>query len=183
MYHLLICECGREITVTRKQAGQELTCTCGQRITVPTLRGFSTLAVVESPVVENQSNNSRGEKGTTAWSGWRGPAIAIASTIFLISGLATTRFLYHRYLLDTSYTAQSGIAAGNALFDESHPEELSLAWNDYQKLRLGPKDRPMFYRIAEFARDREFSAAVSGSICLLSGLLAAGIWLSTRRRR
>jgi hypothetical protein len=182
MFHLLTCECGREITVTRKQAGQELACECGRTLQVPTLRGFSELPVAAVPASEVAQATSSADQASV-WSGWRGPAIAAASVVFLIAGFATARFLYHRSMVDPSYTSVEEIAAGNEFFDKSHPEELSYAWNDYQKLRLGPKDRPLFYRIQKFAEEREYSAMISGAICLSGGLVAGAIWLSARRKK
>ena len=184
MYYVLKCECGRELTVTRKQAGQALLCECGQRVTVPTLRGLSALPPAAAPAPTGGARPiSREEQARSVWSGWRGPAIALACAVFVVSGIATARFLYHRYSLDTSYTIETEVIAGNELFDLTTPEDLSLAWSDYQKLHLGPKDRPFFYRVSKFARDREISAAVSGTICLLSGLAALGVWFSARRKK
>jgi hypothetical protein len=182
MFHLLTCECGREITVTRKQAGQELACECGRTVQVPTLRGFSQLPVAPVPAGAVAPGSSSADPGSV-WSGWRGPAMAAASVVFLIAGFATARFLYQRSMVDPSYTAVDEIAAGNESFDRSHPEELSYAWSDYQKLRLGPKDRPLFYRIQKFAEDRQYSAMISGAICLAGGLVAGAIWLSARRKQ
>ena len=184
MYYLLTCECGRKFSVSRKQAGQELTCECGRTLDVPALRGFAALpTTTENPAAGDQQTVSRAERARSVWSGWRGPAIALAAAIFVVSGFATARFVYHRASLDTGYTAEVEIAAGNELFDKSSPEDLSLMWNDYQKLRLSVKDRPMFYRVALFARDREISAAISGTVCLLSGMAVCAIWLSARRRK
>jgi len=182
MFHLLTCECGREITVTRKQAGQEIACACGRALRVPTLRGFSDLPLATTPATKAAQAGLPTDQALSVWSGWRGPAIAVASVVFLIAGFATARFLYHRYLVDPSYTAVEEIAAGNQLFDEAHPEELSLAWEDYRKLRLGPKDRPLFYVIQKFAEEREFNAKISGAISLSAALVAGAIWLSARRK-
>ncbi len=183
MFHLLTCECGREITVTRKQAGQQLACVCGLTLQVPTLRGFSELPVAPAAATETAQARLPAEQASSAWSGWRGPAIAAASVVFLVAGFATARFLYHRFAVDPSYTAAEEIVAGNEFFDKSHPEELSYVWNDYQKLRLGPKDRPLFYQIQKFAEEREFSAMISGAICLSGGLVAGAIWLTARRKK
>ncbi len=183
MNHLLTCECGREIAVTRKQAGQEIACACGKTLRVPTLRGFAELPVATSANPAGDGSDSRQDQAASAWSGWRGPAIAVASAVFIIAGFATARFLYHRYSVDTSYTIEDEIVAGEELFDQSSPEELSYAWNDYQKLRLAGKDRPWFYRYEKFAQDRERSAMVSGTICLLGGFAAFGIWLTTRSKK
>ena len=41
--YLLPCECGREVIVSRAQAGGEVTCECGAKLSVPTLRGLAQL--------------------------------------------------------------------------------------------------------------------------------------------
>lgn len=41
--YLLPCECGRDVVVTRAQAGDTVTCECGARLSIPTLRGLTSL--------------------------------------------------------------------------------------------------------------------------------------------
>jgi hypothetical protein len=45
----LPCQCGREVVVTRAQAGGTVTCECGAELNVPTLRGLAELR--PAPVV------------------------------------------------------------------------------------------------------------------------------------
>jgi Domain of unknown function (DUF1922) len=46
-HYLLPCTCGRRLTVTAAQAGDQLQCECGQRVEVPTLRHLAALEQVE----------------------------------------------------------------------------------------------------------------------------------------
>ncbi len=180
MDHLLTCECGRKLTVTRKQAGQELQCECGRKLSVPTLRGFSELPVAAATSAVSLSSS---EAARSAWSGWRGPTFALAVGVALIAAVATARFLLQRSMLDTSYTAETEVERGNEIFDEYSPVELSLTWDDYQKFSFTRKMTPPFVQVKRYARDREVSAMITGGLCLASSLLAGGIWLSARRRR
>lgn len=41
--YLLPCECGRDVVVSRAQAGDTVTCECGAKLSVPTLRGLAEL--------------------------------------------------------------------------------------------------------------------------------------------
>ncbi len=175
MGYLLTCECGREHTVTRSQAGQVIPCVCGQSIRVPTLRGLSKLPLAPDPSASAGTSTSR-----SAWAGWRGPTLSLTTAIFMIATAACLWFSLQRYMIDTSYTTETEIAAGNELFDVYAPEELSLVWNDYEKFGLGRKTRPQFYLWERYAKQRQRYAVTSGSIAAFFGLLSIGIWLSAR---
>lgn len=172
MDHLLTCSCGKEFTVSRSQAGQEITCDCGQTLAVPTLRGFSDLPTA-------------GEVETTpaAWGGWRGPAMAIFSAICLIALVAGARFLLQGMAVDTSYTAESEVAAANEIFDSYGADELSMVWDHFETNGIGPKVRPDFYMWNKYARERMILASIAGGVCLLSGLFAIGVWVSAPKKK
>jgi hypothetical protein len=55
--YLLPCECGREVVVTRAQAGDTVTCECGAKLSVPTLRGLAELR--PAPVAAGAGARSR----------------------------------------------------------------------------------------------------------------------------
>lgn len=180
MNYLLSCSCGRQHTVSRSQAGQEITCECGNTLQVPTLRGLTSLPSAdpgESPLPPRAS----GER--TAWQGWRGPAIALASAGLIISLAYCGWFSLQRSLIDTSYTADSEIAAGNELFDLYDPEELSLVWESYEVAGLRTKQPPEFYLWNRYAETRERYAMVSGSLAGFFAVMVAAIWWSARVRR
>ena len=48
--YLLSCTCGKSISVTTLQAGQEVACECGQRQVAPTLRAIQKLPEMEATV-------------------------------------------------------------------------------------------------------------------------------------
>ncbi|MCA9126232.1 MAG: hypothetical protein KDB22_04065 [Planctomycetales bacterium] len=178
MGYLLNCDCGREHTVQTSQAGQEIACQCGQTVKVPTLRSLTTLP----PAEPEKSSRKNVVDSQGIWQGWRGPAIAMCSAACLVAGAFASWFLLQRALIDTSYNADEEIARSNLVFDEYSPEELSLVWNSYEELGLGPKVRPEFYAWNSYAKAREYLALINGSISGFFGLAALCIWFSARRR-
>jgi hypothetical protein len=180
MDHLLICECGQENIVSRKQAGQEISCSCGKQLAVPTLRGFSELPLVVRGASSSQLSSA--EVAKSAWAGWKGPAFALVVFVFLGAALTTAYQLILRSSIDTSFTTQQFIDQGNLVFDEYTAVELSLTWQNFEKLSMGPKMIPDFIYMNKKAKELEHNAAISGGVCLISALLACGVWMSTRKR-
>ncbi len=174
MDHLLKCACGRELVVSRSQAGQEIQCDCGASIRVPTLRGFASLPPAQ------QAEDKPLAEANTSWQGWRGPAIAFASAGFLIAASFCGWFLTQRLAIDTSYTADTEIVAGNELFEVYDPEDLSLVWDSFEKTGMVAKDRPEFFWWNLYAKERETLASISGAFAAGFGLLALGVWISAR---
>ncbi len=173
MDYLLSCDCGPEFTLNPSQAGQEIPCACGKSLSVPTLRGLSQL-----PRATKEENTPAKAVGKRQWAGWQGPVIAAAFAGFLISLGCAGWFGLQRSMVDTSYTIESEIEAGDELFDTYSPEELSLVWNNYEEVGLGPKDPPDFFLWNLYAADRTKYAAISGSIAAVSGLIVVAVWLS-----
>lgn len=181
MDHLLICECGLENSVSRKQAGQQITCSCGKVLNVPTLRGFSELPLASHP--QPVRAGSSAEVAKSAWAGWKGPVFALVMAVFIISGVTSAYNLLLRSSIDTSYTAEDFVEQGNLAFDQFTPTDLSLAWQDFEKLTLGPKMVPGFAVLNKKAKELERYAAGSGAVALLSALVGCGIWAMTRMRK
>lgn len=171
MDHLLTCSCGKEFTVSRSQAGQEIKCDCGQMIAVPTLRGFSELPTAGEV-----------EKVSAAWGGWRGPTMALFSAICLVAAIFAARFLFQGVSVDTSYTAESEVAAANEIFDEYGADELSMVWDHFETNGIGPKVRPDFYLWNKYARERMILASIAGSVTGVFGLLAIGVWMTAPKK-
>lgn len=179
MNYLLSCSCGRQHTVTRSQAGQKIECECGNMLQVPTLRELTNLPSADSG---EDSPPPQARDGKTAWQGWRGPAIALASAGLIISLAYCGWFSLQRSLINTSYTADSEIAAGNELFDLYDPEELSLVWESYEVAGLRTKHPPEFYLWNRYAETRQRYALVSGSLAGVFAVIVVAIWWSARVR-
>ncbi len=176
MEHLIICECGQSLRVTRSQAGQELTCGCGKIIKVPTLRGLAELPVApDSSMPESPTNRA-------TWGGWRGTLLAIFVALCVVSAIPATYFLLQRTMLDPSYTVESEVEAGNQNFDEQGMKQLAVVWINYETSGLGEKQKPDFYYYNRFAKERETLAITFGSIAAVFALAAVGVWVSARQR-
>jgi hypothetical protein len=172
MEHLLSCGCGRKIPVLRSQAGQELTCECGQRLQVPTLRGFADLPTAQAAAIPAASEARR------AWGGWRGTIMALSLAVFVLFALPCAYFVFIRTQIDTSYTIETELAAGNANYDSFSIEQLAAEWSNFEKNGLGPKEKPWFFTLNLIAREQEILAAVTGAIATLAGLTALGVGLT-----
>lgn len=114
----------------------------------------------------------------SAWRGWRGPAIAFASAVVVIAGFAAGRFALQRYSVDTSYTSESAIEAGNEILNSYGPLDLTIVWSEYSTKGMGPKKRPDFYLWNKYARERSILAMISGGVSAFFALVAVGIWLT-----
>ena len=182
MEYQLTCECGKVVTVTRSQAGQELACECGKTVKAPTLRGFADLPLANDP----DATRADDAGGQSVWRGWRGPTIAVASAGMLIAIGFCSVFLLQRSMIDTDYTIETELARGNEFYDTYDPEELSLAWNNFEEYRLGPRTLPEFHKLNLIAEKRLKSAIVSGVIAGCFAVLALATWISAniaKRRR
>lgn len=104
--------------------------------------------------------------------------MALASAVVVIAGFAAARFALQRYSVDTSYTAESAIEAGNGILDTYGPLDLTIVWSEYATKGMGPKKRPDFYLWNKYARERSMLAGISGGISLLFALIAAAIWIT-----
>lgn len=176
MQYLLTCSCGRKLAVSKTQAGESIRCECGEQVTVPTLRGFADLPVVQSESVD--AKMSRDDRAQSVWKGWRGTCFAIAIAIFAIAGITAARAAYIANAAYTPYDVEQEILAGNEKIDTASPEELSMILFDFQQVRLTLKDRPMFYRLAKYSEEQAFTATVAGVIAGVGLALAIGIWIS-----
>ena len=117
----------------------------------------------------------------TPWSGWRGPTIALAAAGFLISAALCGWYGFQRSRIDTSYTADSEIAAGNELLAEYDPEQLSDIWRAFAKMSLRTKTPPPFHQWNLYASILERRALTSGAIAALFALVFLGVWFTTPR--
>ncbi len=188
MDRLLTCECGREHTVSRSQAGQEINCDCGKILPVPTLRALSNLPLAQSAAEglekDNQRGSYTGQSNSTGsgWQGWRGPTIAVTSAGLLIATLACGWFLMQRWMINTSYTAESEIEAGNQIFDGYDPNELSETWMAFSKMGLRAKDPPDFHLWNLYAESRIEMAQISGGVAGLFAVLTFLLWVTVKKQ-
>lgn len=179
MEYLLKCECGLEHRITKSQAGQEIECSCGQKLTAPTLRGISKLP--QAPL-ENQPAGTQTQDKASAWNGWRGPTMAAATAIMLISGGFSIRYLMQRSSIDTSYTMETQITLDSELIAKADPRQLDVAWNEFAGYTMSQKRPPNYFLWNRYAEERENLAKITGGIAAFFGLIATGIWFSAKRQ-
>lgn len=174
MDHLLTCSCGKEHSISKSQAGQEIQCECGAALRIPTLRGFSAL-----PLAGAAQHNLPGK---SVWKGWRGPALAFCAAAFLI-GLASSGFFFYRSQgTQVDYSIDDFIADGNRFIDEYGPDELSTMWNDFETIGLRTRTPPDFHYYNVFSEEQKAKGINVAIVSGVFGLLAIGILLSARAK-
>lgn len=175
MNKILRCPCGQPHYVSSSQAGQQLTCTsCGKQVTVPTLRELRDLPDAAATV-------SQPATSTSVWKTWRGPTMATFVALFLITGGMSLRFTLQRLNIDTSYDEETEIELGEQLFDQYGPDALSMTWEQYQTVGIGPKQRLPFMVWRTIAWHTTILASVTGTIAAICLLAALAVWYSARR--
>ncbi len=174
MEYLVSCSCGKEIAVTRSQAGQSVPCACGQSVQVPTLRGFADLKMEDS----GQANDQLAEK-PNAWKGWRGPAFATFAFLFIAAGLYSLYHVRDSYLYDQGYSVQDFIDAQAEELGYYGPDELVLLWENYRDIGLKEQHPPEFHKYNTFAEEQSTVAMVSGILAGVFAVCMVGVWVTT----
>jgi hypothetical protein len=162
MERLLRCDCGSEIVVITAQAGSQIVCSqCGTRLQVPTLRELSHLpafSAVDSPMDAKSLSQS-------IWR-WRGPLMAICAGILMIALVFALFFLSNWYSVDSSFNAETHVAAVGDAIERSGADELMQLWDDYARLSLKFPVPPQ-YKINNDWAERNLR---NGKIALLIGV-------------
>lgn len=190
MDRLLSCECGKTHRVSRSQAGQEIKCDCGKILSVPTLRGLSDLPLAEADPQKSEESSgprtgrvvTRGAQAASpgGWQGWRGITMALAMAGCLIASISCGWFSLQRWSVDTSYTVEQEIEAGDKAFDELDPNALSSVWYTFGQMGLREKQYPYFYLARLYADQRTQFAQIAGSIALGFAAIGLVVWLTTK---
>ncbi len=189
MDRLLSCECGQTHRVARSQAGQEIKCDCGRILPVPTLRGLSELPLAESvPQDLGKSSGKATTRGAptashSGWQGWRGITMALAMAGCLIASVSCGWFTFQRSLVNTSYTVDQEIEAGNQAFNALDPNALSSVWYTFGRMGLRNKEYPNFYWARLYAEERVHYAQIAGGIALGFAAIGLVLWLTTKKRK
>ncbi len=193
MDRLLSCECGETHRVSRSQAGQEIKCDCGKILSVPTLRGLSDLPLADAAPQEADAITSRQPSMATnrgartaspgGWQGWRGITMALAMAGCLIASVSCGWFTFQRSLVNTSYTVDQEIEAGNQAFNALDPNALSSVWYTFGRMGLRNKEYPNFYWARLYAEERVHYAQIAGGIALGFAAIGLVLWLTTKKRK
>ncbi len=183
MDRVLSCECGREHSVSSSQAGQEIHCRCGKILPVPTLRGMRQLPLADSPAQSLEQSANGGDKSVREWQGWRGMGLAVSMACFLIAASFCGWYALQRSRIDTSFTVQQEVQAGDAMIDSFDPATLSEMWHSFGQMGMQLKRYPDFYLYQLYAADLTQNALIAGAIAAGCALIGLGIWLTTPKLR
>lgn len=170
MNYLLNCPCGKEIIVTRSQAGQDVTCDCGNKLSVPTLRGLNQLRTADN-LAESRPTATTLQTAESTWKGWRGILVSLMSALFVISIGYAGWNLYNWLQIDKDYTEEYVRSGEREIVDQMDLQKLNDTYYQFTKMGTGEKSPPLFYLVQQAARDCE-SAMLYGS-CIAAVSLAA----------
>jgi hypothetical protein len=179
MERVLSCSCGHRILITHAQAGSRIICSrCGTELAVPTLRGLADL-----PLAENEEQVPQKAKSHQAAWGWRGPVMAICSSVMIIClGFACYNF-YIWGRIDTSRDIEGHLQVVQEVFDSAGPDQLSHLWDEYAGVSLR-RPMPTDYKVySDFANNKLRIASITGGVALalLLSLLILGFTANRRR--
>jgi hypothetical protein len=182
MDRLLSCECGQVHRVSRSQAGQEIKCGCGRILPVPTLRALSNLPLAEPESPVSDAATTRGASAASgSWQGWRGTTLAFAMAGFLIASIFCGWFSLQRWLVDTSYSVDQEIEAGEAMIDKFDPNTLASVWYTFGQMGMRNKQYPPFYLAQLYAAERVQFAQIAGGIALGFAAIGLILWLTNKK--
>ncbi|MFN3191633.1 MAG: hypothetical protein ACE361_14075 [Aureliella sp.] len=181
MEYILECSCGIEHRVTKKQAGQELPCSCGATVKIPTLRSFSDLRpAVNEGSASVGSSASKAEKSNSAWSGWRSPAIAFTVLVMLLAIAASGYWVLQATRNDLGVTNEDFIAGSKDVIANYGPNELSIAWDDFQRIGLKNRTPPTFHIYNVYVEQQWEKVRYGCIVAAVAAFLTAMIWVSSR---
>ena len=178
MERLLTCACGEKISVSRAQAGQQVSCrSCGVTIQVPTLRGLSELPVAQDAV----SSNADAKADT--WS-WRGPVMAACLAGVLGFGIYSGREFYYFRFTRINESAETHIQAEMQCVDQMGTDAMLTLWDDYSKHSLGPKSPPPYKFINDFSNSSFRTGSITAGVTAVLAVIAASmVWSAKKAKR
>ncbi|MFK7736981.1 MAG: hypothetical protein AB8B50_13180 [Pirellulaceae bacterium] len=183
MEYLLTCHCGKEHRVTKSQAGQELPCSCGASVKIPTLRALTALPAIDATSENDDTKSakqSRSREKSPAWSGWRGPALAISVLLLLISTITTGYWISQALRNDVGVSTEVFIEGSDEAIDSYGPGELSVAWNDFQQIGLKTRTAPTFHLYNVYVEEQWTKAKFGGIAIGVLALLTVSIIVSAK---
>lgn len=160
--YILPCNCGRRLTVTAAQAGDQLQCECGQRVEVPTLRHLAALEQIEDAPRQER-----------AW-GARQGLIFLGATLIALAAAALVVLQFREPKLIQDPLLKHTIESMTF-------EQLWRAWPDLEmgiQRRLLPIEAAVFdqnrYEIRQWQQWRWTALSVAGAGALL---IAIGLFI------
>lgn len=168
--YLLKCECGVDLVISNRDAGQNLICDdCGAEVVVPTLREIKNLPIHE-PIDGGDGAGSTTE-GSSDWSAQTGylfSGLTIVTLIaFVIGGIKSYHAYEHSLVEDVS---QQGMVDGDKMIAGMGALQLYEAWNTVKELKLMAPESSDYQRAQAQLRDAMNIAIVCyivGGICVI----------------
>ena len=169
--YLLKCDCGSELIITTRDAGQNLTCDdCQQTVVVPTLREIKNLKPnADSSGTVDQTRTLKNAEWSAKTGYLFGVLTIVALATFVTGGIQS----YHAYQYSLiENLSQRGLEEGDSLIAGMGPLQLYEAWNTVKELKLLAPETSEYQR-AQVDLKRAMNAAI---ICyIIGGLCIIGL--------
>lgn len=169
--YLLKCDCGSELIVTTRDAGQNLTCDdCQETVVVPTLREIKNLKPHDD--ASGTADHAR-TQNNAEWSAKTGYLFGILTIValaaFVTGGIQSYHAYQHSLIEDHS---QQGLEEGDSLIAGMGPLQLYEAWKTVKELQLLAPETSEYQR-AQIELKKSMNAAI---ICyIIGGLCIIGL--------
>ncbi len=180
--YLLHCDCGNDVPVLPRHAGEKISCTCGNILDIPTLRVVRQLPPAPD---EQHLRESAGN-----WNPWLGAAFAMGFTLVVIGG-AVTGWLGYQIsqnqieapTVEDVYKVPPEIIL-NIKLDDLKPGELfEYVWIPLRENEL-PNRRTPAYLLAREKNNKHYFWMIIASSVIVFGLIESvlAVVISKRRR-
>ena len=167
--YLLKCDCGSELIITTRDAGQNLTCDdCQETVVVPTLREIKNLKPNEdSSRTVDQTRTQKNAEWSAKTGYLFGVLTIVALAAFVTGGIQSYRA--YQYSLTEDFSPQM-LEEGDSLIAGMGPLQLYEAWNTVKELKLLAPETSEYQR-AQVNFKKSMNAAIIcyiiGSLCII----------------
>ena len=167
--YLLKCDCGSELIITTRDAGQNLTCDdCQKTVVVPTLREIKNLKPNEdSSRTVDQTRTQKNAEWSAKTGYLFGVLTIVALAAFVTGGIQSYRA--YQYSLTEDFSPQM-LEEGDSLIAGMGPLQLYEAWNTVKELKLLAPETSEYQR-AQVNFKKSMNAAIIcyiiGSLCII----------------
>jgi len=167
--YLLKCDCGSELIITTRDAGQNLTCDdCQKTVVVPTLREIKNLKPNEdSSRTVDQTRTQKNAEWSAKTGYLFGVLTIVALAAFVTGGIQSYRA--YQYSLTEDFSPQM-LEEGDSLIAGMGPLQLYEAWNTVKELKLLAPETSEYQR-AQVNFKKSMNTAIIcyiiGSLCII----------------
>ena len=167
--YLLKCDCGSELIITTRDAGQNLTCDdCQKTVVVPTLREIKNLKPNEDSSRTVDQTRTQKNAEWSAKTGYLFGVLTIVALAAFVTG-GTQSYRAYQYSLTEDFSPQM-LEEGDSLIAGMGPLQLYEAWNTVKELKLLAPETSEYQR-AQVNFKKSMNAAIIcyiiGSLCII----------------